>query len=64
MKQFVKALDRNGSCFVFIANKMPHLSMEKIKAGIFDGPQIRQVITDPEFLNSMNEFELKAFMHL
>ena len=27
--------------------------MEKLSAGIFDGPQIRQLIRDPEFENSM-----------
>ena len=35
--------------------------MEKLKAGIFDGPQIRQLIRDPEFENSMNEVELEAW---
>ena len=35
--------------------------MEKLKAGIFDGPQIQQLIRDPEFKNSMNEVELKAW---
>ena len=34
--------------------------MEKLKAGIFDGPQIRQLIRDPEFENSMNEVELES----
>ena len=37
------------------------LTMEKLKAGIFDGPQIRQLIRDPEFENSMNEVELEAW---
>ena len=35
--------------------------MEKLKAGIFDGPQIRQLIRDPQFENSMNEVELEAW---
>ena len=35
--------------------------MEKLKAGIFDCPQIRQLIRDPEFKNSMNEVELEAW---
>ena len=35
--------------------------MEKLKAGIFDGPQIRQLIRDPEFENSMNKVELEAW---
>lgn len=40
-KQFVKALDTNESCFAYIGRKMPQISTEKLKAGIFDGPQIR-----------------------
>ena len=35
--------------------------METLKVGIFDGPQIRQLIRDPEFVNSMNEVELEAW---
>lgn len=61
MKQFVKALDKNGLCFAYIGKKMPQLSMEKIKAGIFDGPQIRQLIKDPDFINSMIKIEQKAW---
>ncbi|CAM1301858.1 Uncharacterised protein r2_g1166 [Pycnogonum litorale] len=35
--------------------------MEKLKADIFDGPQTRQLIRNPEFENSMNEVELEAW---
>lgn len=34
--------------------------MEKIKAGIFDNPQFRQLKTDSQFRNSMTELELRA----
>ena len=61
MKQFVKALDKNGPYFLYLVENMPQLSIEKIKAGIFDGPQIRQLINDTAFLQSMNEVELKAW---
>ena len=40
MKQFVKALGKDGDCFKYICMKFPALTMEKLKAGIFDGPQI------------------------
>ena len=40
MKQFVKALDKNGDCFLNIRNKFPATSHEKVKGGIFDGPQM------------------------
>ena len=49
MKQFVKALDKHGNCFNYIVKKFPGLSMEKLKAGIFDGPQIRKLIQDQAF---------------
>lgn len=61
MKQFVKALDKSGSCFTYIGQKMPQMSTEKMKAGIFDGPQIRQLIKDSAFVNSMNEAERNAW---
>ena len=40
MKQFVKALDKEGEYFKYLCTKYPWLTYEKIKAGIFDGPQI------------------------
>ena len=41
MKQFIKELNRDGSCFQYLFCAFPGLSIEKIKAGIFNGPQIR-----------------------
>ena len=61
IKQFTKALDKDGDCFTYLCQDFPGLTMEKLKAGIFDGPQIRQLIRDPEFENSMNEVELEAW---
>jgi hypothetical protein len=49
MKQFVKALDKNGSCFSYICRKFSNVSMEKTKAGIFNAPQIRQLVKDSNF---------------
>ena len=40
MKQFVKALEEDGHCFRHICMKFPGPTIEKLKAGIFDGPQI------------------------
>ena len=37
------------------------LTIEKLKTGIFDGPQIRQLIRDPEIENSKNEVEIEAW---
>lgn len=61
MKQFVKALDQNGDCFKYICQTFSNLSMEKLKAGIFDGPQIRTLVNDKDFLNHMTEIEAEAW---
>ena len=39
-KQFVKALDKKSSAFVYLAEKFPSLSQAKIKEGVFIGPKI------------------------
>ncbi|MGR0202270.1 hypothetical protein, partial [Klebsiella pneumoniae] len=54
MKQFVKALNRENPCFQYLGKKFPKVTSEKIKAGIFVGPQIRQLFKDQEFENTMN----------
>ncbi|KAF2350265.1 hypothetical protein FHG87_018979 [Trinorchestia longiramus] len=54
MKNFVKALDREGGRFAFLHQKFQRKSMEKIKAGIFDGPQIRELIRDTNFDDALN----------
>ncbi|GFU53434.1 uncharacterized protein TNCV_3029391 [Trichonephila clavipes] len=61
MKQFVKALDKNGKCFNFFSRKFPGLSIEKLKAGIFNGQQIRQLVKDSNFAKSITEVESKAW---
>ena len=38
------------------------MSNEKLKAGIFDGPQIRKLIKDPNFQHSMNEIKLASWL--
>ena len=48
IKQFTKVLDKDGDCFTYLWQAFPGLTMEKLKASIFDGPQIRQ-LRDPEF---------------
>jgi hypothetical protein len=61
MKQFVKALKKDGNCFKYICRSFPGLSTEKLKAGVFDGPQIRTLIVDPNFTTSMNADEASAW---
>src|SRR6218665_1919654 len=52
---------------MYMCQSFPCLTIEKLKAEIFDGPQIRQFIRDPEFENSMKAVELetwKAFVQV
>ena len=49
MKNFVKALDRNGSGFLFLCEKLDRKSMEKLKAGIFGGHELRELMKDASF---------------
>jgi hypothetical protein len=43
MKNFAKALDVKGPAFTYLSGKFPGLTFEKLKAGVFIGPQIRQL---------------------
>ncbi|KAK4873204.1 hypothetical protein RN001_015233 [Aquatica leii] len=58
----ISALNRDRLCFGYLIRKFPGISTEKLKAGIFDGPQIRQLIKDPQFTASMNEIESNAWL--
>ena len=40
IKQFTKALDKDGGCFTYLCHAFSGLTIEKLKAGIFDGPKI------------------------
>ena len=53
----MKALDKNGDCFNYIAKAFPGLSMEILKAGIFDGLQIRKLMQDQIFTAGMTVAE-------
>ena len=64
MNQFVKALPTDGDSFKYIAVAVPRLSIEKIKAGVFDGPQIRQLIKDKNFTGSMTVLEKHAWLSI
>jgi hypothetical protein len=59
MKQFVKVLDRNSPCFQYLCTKFS-LSHAKIREGIFDGPQIRKLMMDDSFTDTMTEIEEDA----
>ena len=63
MKQVVKALEKDSDCFKYICVKFPGLIIRKLKAGIFDGPQIRKLMDGSNFCrNFMNPTELNVWM--
>ena len=57
-------MDKESSRFVFLQEKLPEISIEKLKADIFDGPQIRELIKDPMFDEALSEAELCAWQSL
>jgi len=62
MKQFVKALNKENNCFRYLCASFPELTMEKLKASIFDGLQIRKMLKDTHFTDSMSAIEKKAWL--
>lgn len=62
MKQFTKALDKQGACFKYMCGKFPNLSDAKLKEGVFVGPDIRKLMADGEFRNHMTQPEKEAWL--
>ena len=62
MKQFVKALNKEGACFKYTQEKFPYMSAEKVKEGVFVGPQVRKLTKDMQFLSTMTDVEKKAWL--
>jgi hypothetical protein len=62
MKNFVKALEKESRAFAFLNQKFHRISEAKLKAGIFDGPQIRELLKNPNFDESMEDNERKAWI--
>ena len=61
MKNFLKALHKNGAAFQHLSTVFPGLSAAKLKEGIFVGPQIREVLKDTDFEELLNLKELRAW---
>ena len=61
MKNYTKALDKDGPVFGFLRMKFPCISEAKLRAGVFDGPQIRELIKDDGFVQEMNALEKRAW---
>lgn len=62
MKNFIKALKKDGAATDFLKQKFPRVSEAKLKAGIFDGPQIRELMKDEKFTVSLDRKEKKAWL--
>ena len=60
MKQFVKALNKEGGCFKYIRKKFPAVTQAKLKEGIFTGPNIRELLADATFESTANATEKVA----
>ena len=61
MKNFVKALHKNGAAFQHLSNVFPGLCADKLKEGIFVGSQIWEVLKDTDFEELLNLKELRAW---
>lgn len=61
IKNFVKAMDKNGAGFQYLKEVFPKMSDKKLLAGVFVGPQIRKLIRNPEFDRMLNRKELNAW---
>ena len=49
IKQFVKALRKEGECFKYLCDQFPGLFEHKLKEGVFVGPDFRKVMKDENF---------------
>ena len=54
MKNFVKALVKDGSGFFIFVRDLIKKSMKNLKAGIFNGPEIKELMKNTSFDESLN----------
>ena len=62
MRQFVTSLGNESNIIPYVKLKFPRKTEAKIKAGIFEGPQIRDLMKDSNFTTVMNETEKSAWL--
>lgn len=62
MKQFVKALPKEGDCFKYLCQQFPSLSEAKLTEGVLVGPDIQKLLRDGNFIMKMNEKEKAAWL--
>ena len=63
MKNFVKALARDpeNRGYVYLKSKFSKISTQKLKAGIFVGPQIKKLLNNADFKHCLSGGEAKAW---
>ena len=61
MRLFIKALREDSRAITFLKRKFPTISESKLSNGIFDGPQIRELMKDNNFDSSLNRKEKTAW---
>ncbi|GBN17859.1 hypothetical protein AVEN_142353-1 [Araneus ventricosus] len=59
MKQFIKSLPKDGECFRYLCSKFQKLSEAKLKERVFTGPDIRKLLSDSLFSETMGGNEKK-----
>jgi hypothetical protein len=61
IKQFVTKLNPEGNAFRHIQELFPKLSEAKLKAGVFVGPQVKQLINSESFPKKLSKVERAAW---
>ena len=64
VKNVVKALDKTSVAFKQLCSTFPGLSEAKLKEGVFIGPQIKKMLGDKIFENSLSNTEKAAWNSL
>jgi hypothetical protein len=64
IKQFIKALDRDGPTLTFIRGMFPKVTDAKINEGVFIGPQVRKMLASQELQSKMKPVEKRAWCSL
>ncbi|GBL74389.1 hypothetical protein AVEN_235356-1 [Araneus ventricosus] len=64
MKQFIKSLPEDGECFKYLCSKFPKLSEAKLKDGAVTGQDVRKLLSDSLFSETMGGNEKEAWLLL
>lgn len=61
IKQLIKTLNIYGECFALWWHKFPGSRTKKLYVTIFNGPQMRPLTNDSNYMKSMNELKKKTW---